>query len=286
MPTPPLPHLPPRDAEGHKGAYGRVLVIAGSRDMAGAAVLAGRAALRGGAGLVTVATTAGSQPVVAGRAVCCLTRGLPETPAGTLRLGALPELMRLAEASDVVALGPGLGVHPSTAALVGALVERATRPLVLDADGLNNLAGDLTPIDRAAGPRVLTPHPGEMARLADLPGPGAVQKARSETALAFAAEHGCVLVLKGHGTVVTDGDELFVNETGNPGMATAGSGDVLTGLLAALLGQGLAPLDAARLATHVHGLAGDLARARLGELALTALDLLDYLPAALTRIAS
>ena len=285
MPLPETTHLPPRDPEGHKGTYGRILIIAGSRDMAGAAVLVGLVALRGGAGLVTVATTASARPVVAGQAVCCLTRALPETPSGTLRLGALPELAKLAEDSDVVALGPGLGTNPSTAMLVRALVQQTPRPMVVDADALNNLADDLAPLAHARGPRVLTPHPGEMARLKGLAGPAPVQQARRETAVAFAAENRCVLALKGHGTVVTDGDRVYVNDTGNPGMATAGSGDVLTGLLAALIGQGIPPFDAACLAVHVHGLAGDIARDRLGEIAVTALDILEDLPYAFKKTA-
>ena len=272
-----LPDLPPRPARAHKGDFGRVLVVGGSRGMAGAAVLAGRSALRAGAGLVRVATAESAFPAVAAQLTCCLTQSLPETRAGTIALGARHVLARLAEANDVMALGPGLGRHPSTDLLVARLALRTERPMVLDADALNALAADPAALDRAAGPRVLTPHPGEMARLCatDVP---TVQADRQAVAGDFAHRHGCVVVLKGHETVATDGRRVYTSTTGNPGMATAGSGDVLTGVVAALLGQGLSPLDAAQLGVAVHGLAGDAARDRLGEVSLTARDIADALP--------
>lgn len=252
--------------------------------MAGAPALAGLAALRAGAGLVTVATPACVQPTVAAAALCCLTRGLPETPDGSLALRGCGELLDLANANDVVALGPGLGSRPSTAILARRLISRIERPMIVDADGLNALAQDLSPLKASPAPRVLTPHPGEMARLCGLSGPGRVQARRRKLAVEFAAANRCVLALKGHRTIVTDGSRLYVNTTGNPGMATAGAGDVLTGVVAALLGQGLSPFDAAQLAVHVHGLAGDMARDRLGETSVTATDILDALPAAFQSV--
>jgi len=247
--------------------------------MAGAASLAGQAALSSGAGLVTVACPAQVQPVVAALCPCYTTRPLPHHQ-GALSTRAWPELSALLDTVDVAAVGPGLGMAATTAHLVQRLAAQAPLPLVLDADGLNALAPDASPLDHAPAPRVLTPHPGEMARLAGLPNPGAVQRDRLAVASAFAAQRRCVVVLKGHETIVTDGERFYVNATGNPGMATGGSGDVLTGVVAALIGQGLAPFEAAQLAAHVHGLAGDLAAQRLGQLSLTAASLLDALPQA------
>jgi NAD(P)H-hydrate epimerase len=278
-----LPSLAPRPADSNKGHFGRVLVIAGSRGMAGAAVLCGSAALRGGAGLVRVAVPQEILPIVAAGNPCYMTAALPQDESGRLAGNAEAELLALAQANDVVALGPGLGQGPALAGLVAALVARTPAPLVLDADGLNNVRGRLDLLCSRSAPAVLTPHPGEFARLIQTDA-AAVQANRQELALRFAAEHGVVLVLKGHGTLVTDGQRLYRNSTGNPGMATGGTGDILTGLIAALLGQHLEPFAAAQLGVYLHGLAGDLARDRLGEVALIAADLLDDLPAAFRRL--
>jgi NAD(P)H-hydrate epimerase len=251
--------------------------------MAGAAVLAGRAALRGGAGLVRIATPYSAFPAVAARVTCCLTTPLPETRAGTISLGAGRRLEQWIRANDVLALGPGIGRHTSTDVLVRKLVADAPKPMVVDADGLNGLAPDVSALRRAAAPRVLTPHPGEMARLCGLETAADVQRRRSEAACEFARQNSCIVLLKGHQTVITDGDRLAVNQTGNPGMATAGSGDVLTGLIAALVAQGLEAYDAALLGAYLHGLAGDLARDRYGETALIASDILEFLPGAFQR---
>jgi NAD(P)H-hydrate epimerase len=273
-----LPSLPPRAPDSHKGTFGRVLVVAGSRGMSGAAILCATGALRGGAGLVHVALPADILPIVAAGNPCYMTAPLPYGDEGRLAGGTEEEVLRLAEANDVVAVGPGLGNTPAVAAVVTALLERTRKPLVIDADGLNVLHGRT---DRLRGrpATVLTPHPGEFGRLTDTP-IAAVQVRRQELAARFAGEHGVVLVLKGHGTVVTDGGRVFVNPTGNPGMATGGSGDVLGGLIAALLGQGLEPFAAAQLGVYLHGLAGDLARDDLGAPSLIATDLLAYLPRA------
>jgi NAD(P)H-hydrate epimerase len=275
-----LPVLPPRRPDSHKGDFGRVLLVAGSRGMSGAAVLCGTAALRGGAGLVRVAVAEGILPIVAAGNPCYMTAPLPQDEQGRLAAAAEADLLDLAWASDVVAVGPGLGRGPGPAALVAALVEKVAGPLVIDADGLNNLKHHTDRLRNRPGPTVLTPHPAEFARLADSDVP-TVQAHRQEMAGRFAADHGVVVVLKGHGTVVTDGRQVYLNATGNPGMATGGTGDVLTGIIAALLGQRLAPFAAAQLGVHLHGLAGDLARDAVGETALIATDLLQYLPAAL-----
>jgi len=280
-----LPELPPRRADSHKGDYGRILVLAGSRGMVGAAAMAGTAALRAGAGLVTIGTPRSVYPILAAQVTCCTTRPLPETPAGTLSDQGISAILRLAESFDVVALGPGLGQHPSTTRLVRHLVLKLPKPMVLDADGLNALAEDVAALRRAPAPRILTPHPGEMARLAGLSA-GRVQRSRKPVALRFARENHVVLVLKGHRSIVTDGRRAFVNPTGNPGMATGGAGDVLTGTIAALIGQRLGPYEAAVLGTYVHGLSGDLAAKQFGEVSLIATDVLDFLPQAFQKLAA
>jgi NAD(P)H-hydrate epimerase len=280
-----LPELAPRRADSNKGDYGRVLLLAGSRGMVGAAAMAGTAALRAGAGLVTIGTPRSVYPILAAQVVCCTTRPLPETPVGTLSDRGFSGILPWAESFDVVALGPGLGLHPSTTRLVRHLVLKLPRPMVLDADGLNALAEDVAVLRRAPAPRVLTPHPGEMARLAGL-NVGQVQQLRKRVALRFARENRVVLVLKGHRSIVTDGRRAFVNPTGNPGMATGGAGDVLTGTIAALIGQRLGPFEAAVLGAYVHGLSGDLAAKEIGEVGLIATDVLEFLPRAFQKLAA
>jgi NAD(P)H-hydrate epimerase len=274
-----LPHLPPRPLDSNKGAFGRILVVAGSRGMSGAAVLCASAALRGGAGLVRVATPEEVLPIVAAGNPCYMTAALPQDDQGQLADRAEAELLYLAQTNDVVAAGPGLGRGPALTALVLALLDKTSTPLVLDADALNAIQHQVSHLAGRTAPVILTPHPGEFARLLSLDVP-AVLARRQELATRFAHDAGVVLVLKGHGTLVTDGRQLYENTTGNPGMATGGTGDVLTGLIAALLGQGLKPFAAAQLGVYLHGLAGDLARDAIGEVALIASDLLLYLPAA------
>ena len=261
-----LPAVPFRSPEGHKGTYGHALIVAGSRGMSGAASLAGRSALRGGAGLVTVAVPAGIQPIVAGVEAAYMTVGLPETSAGCFSLRASKPLLQRAEQATAVAIGPGCGNSASVGCLVRELYASLLQPVLVDADGLNVLADDfLSGTFSAPGPRVLTPHPGEFARLLGSDTKW-VQSHRAELAAEFAARHNVVLLLKGRQTVISDGRRIAVNTTGNAGMATGGTGDVLTGLIAALLAQGWAPFEAAQLGAHLHGLAGDLAVARLGQL--------------------
>jgi NAD(P)H-hydrate epimerase len=276
-----LPTLAPRRADSHKGDFGRILVVAGSRGMSGAAVLCGSAALRGGAGLVRIALPAEILPIVAVANPCYMTAALPHDEQGRLSHAAEPELLALIKVNDVVAAGPGLGLSEGTARLIHALLQ-TDKPLVLDADGLNALQGDTGPLRNRKAPLIVTPHPGEFARLIhrDI---ATVQSQREELAVSFAAEHALVLVLKGHGTLVTDGRRLYRNKSGNPSMAKGGSGDVLTGLIAALSGQGLEAFQAACLGVCLHGMAGDLARDVLGEVAPIATDLLDYLPRAFQR---
>jgi NAD(P)H-hydrate epimerase len=274
-----LPHLAPRAADANKGDFGRVLVVAGSRGMSGAAALCAGAALRGGAGLVRVAVPEGILPLVAPVNPCWMTAPLPQDGDGRLAATAHDELVGLVRASTVAVLGPGLGQSAEVARLLLAVLAQTTTPLVLDADALNNLVPHLEQLGPPGRPTVLTPHPGEFARLSrsDVP---TVQAHRRDMALRFAAERGVVLALKGHQTIVTDGRRVYVNGTGNPGMATGGSGDVLGGLIAALIGQGLEAFAAAQLGVYLHGWAGDLARDELGEVSLIASDLVSYLPRA------
>jgi ADP-dependent NAD(P)H-hydrate dehydratase len=277
-----LPVLAPRAVDSNKGTYGRVLVVAGSRGMSGAAILCGGAALRGGAGLVYVAVPEGILGIVAGANPCYLTSPLPQDEHGRFADAAEPQLLALAEANTVLALGPGIGRSPALTGLVSAIVSRTKKPLVLDADGLNALESTVGTLSNRPAPLVLTPHPGEFARLlhTDI---ASVQARRQELAVEFASAHRLVLVLKGHATIVTDGRRVYHNTTGNPGMATGGTGDVLAGLIAALLGQGLEAFSAAQLGVYLHGLAGDLARDDLGEVSLIASDLLEYLPQVLSK---
>jgi NAD(P)H-hydrate epimerase len=274
-----VPRLPPRPLDSNKGTYGRVLIVSGSRGMSGAAVLCAGAALRGGAGLVRLAVPEGILPIVASANPCYTTAPLLEDSHGRLTAAALPELLELIRDNSAAGLGPGLGQSADVGSIVAAALEQTRTPLVLDADALNVLVGHLDALSKHQGPVILTPHPGEFARLlgCDIP---TVQARREELAARFAATHAVVLILKGHRTVVTDGRRLYLNTTGNPGMATGGSGDVLTGLLAALVGQKLEPFAAAQLGVYLHGLAGDLARAQVGEPSLIATDLLHHLPRA------
>src|SRR5262245_61899163 len=258
-----LPTLPPRARDAHKGNFGRVLVVAGSRGMSGAAVLCAWAALRGGAGLVRLAVPHSLLPLVAVANPCYMTAALPEDDRGRLDPLALEPVLDLAAASTVVVAGPGLGHGHGPQTVVRTLVSQLAIPLVLDADGLNALAGDLSPLHHRTGPAILTPHPGEFARLAGCD-TASVQADRAGQAARFAADHKVTLVLKGHGSIVTDGRRGYVNSTGNPGLATGGTGDVLAGLTAAMLAQGLEVFAAAQLGVFVHGRAGDLAAADLG----------------------
>jgi NAD(P)H-hydrate epimerase len=277
-----VPTLAPRPADSNKGNFGRVLIAAGSRGMAGAAVLCATAALRGGAGLVRVAVPSEIQPQVAAANPCYMTAPLPQDHDGQFALEAEGPLRGLLQASTVFALGPGLGRGPALTDLVARLLDAVSVPTVLDADGLYAVAPHTERLQRHQGRLVLTPHPGEFARLigSDV---ATVQASRQDLAVRFARDHNLTLVLKGHRTIVTNGRQLYVNTTGNPGMATGGTGDVLAGLIAALLGQGLAPFAAAQLGVYLHGLAGDLARDVLGEVSLIATDVIAYLPPAFVR---
>jgi NAD(P)H-hydrate epimerase len=273
-----LPRLAPRVATGHKGDYGRVLLLGGSRGMSGAIALAGMAALRSGAGLVTLGVPDPCLETVAAWEPCCMTVPLPSDAAGRFAASAAPRLLELAERATAVGCGPGWGQHPGLVSLARTLYTSLRQPLVVDADALNALAQSPDALGGAGGPRIITPHPGEFRRLTGVAEHAAApQQAR---AIDLAGQQGIVVVLKGHRTLVTDGQRTARNETGNPGMATGGAGDVLTGVITALLGQGVHAWEAARLGVYAHGLAGDLAAQQQTQLGMTARDLVQYLPAA------
>jgi ADP-dependent NAD(P)H-hydrate dehydratase len=275
--------LPPRSRDAHKGDFGRVLVVAGSKRMPGAAILCGFGALRGGAGLVTIATPEPALAIVAAATPCALFLPLPASRDGFIAAPALARLREAANDADVVVLGPGLGPEAATQATIRAFVLGLQKPLVLDADGLNAFVTSADTLARRSSPTILTPHPGELARL-DAKPIARDAKGRSERARAAATRFDAIVCLKGAGTVISDGTRAIVNRTGNPGMATGGSGDVLAGLLAALLARMRDPFDAAVLAVHVHGHAGDLAAKRRGQTALIATDLVEFLGDALKLV--
>lgn len=252
-----------RRRESHKGDYGRVFLLAGSRGYTGAPVLAAQGALRTGAGLVFLGVPEDIYPIVAVKCTCAM-------------VFPLDKIWDRAKACDAALVGPGMGLE--NAALARSFLTEFSGPLVVDADGINALAGHIDRLDERQAPTVLTPHEGEFARLTGCALP---VENRPEAARNFAQKHRCVLVLKGHRTVTAlpNGD-LYVNTTGNPGMACGGSGDVLAGMIASLLGQGFEPGRAAYTAVCLHGRAGDLAARKLGEYAMTAQDLADFLPQA------
>jgi ADP-dependent NAD(P)H-hydrate dehydratase / NAD(P)H-hydrate epimerase len=266
----------PRAPDAHKGSFGHVLIVAGSRGKTGAAHLAATGALRSGAGLVTVATPRSCQMTVAALGPEYMTEGLDEGPSGTVAADALERVLSLEK--DVVAVGPGLGTGEGPSAFVHGLLQRSQVPLVMDADALNAFAGDPNRIVGRDGLDVIvTPHPGEMARLLGVD-PQEVQANRLDAARRLATSQRLYVVLKGHRTIIATPDgKAFINPTGNPGMATGGTGDVLTGMIAAWLGQLLDAEAACRLAVYLHGAAGDLAEADEGELSMTAADLAGHL---------
>ncbi len=280
------PALAPRRRGGHKGDYGHVLVVAGSPGKAGAAVLTARGAVRSGAGLVTVAVPETVLGVVDAASVESMSQPLPVTGAGALADEAVAAVLAAVEGKDALALGPGLGQLPDTAAAIRRIALETDLPLVLDADGLNAFGGALASLAERRGETVLTPHPGELARLLGV-STAEVVGDRVGAARRAAELAGAIVALKGHRTLVADPlGGVAVNPTGNPGMATGGSGDVLTGMIAALAGQGMGAALAARLGVYLHGLAGDLAARERGEISLSAGDLVERLPAAFERLAS
>ncbi len=288
-----LAKIPKRPRGAHKGDFGRVLVVGGCRGMIGAVGLAANAALRGGAGLVSFAAPDVVQKSIATTCPCATSVPLASGSDGELADYSVRQFRKALSQCDVLALGPGMGVGLGQQMLVRAALDQE-KPLVLDADGLNNLVKiENWPAMRRC-PLVITPHPGEFGRLRGM-STEEVQADREQ--LAVKAMHewedqhaedmpDMVCALKGKGTIVTDGRRVYVNTSGNPGMATGGSGDILTGLIGALIGQGLELFDAACLGVFCHGRAGDLAAKEFGEVSLIASDLLDFLPQAIGEVSA
>jgi len=278
------PLIGPRPAESNKGSYGHVLVVGGSLGKAGAAAMAGMAALRTGAGLSTVAAPKSILGTVAGFYPELMTEPLQETKKGTIAASARKRIEEMAKGKSVLAIGPGISRDPQTAALVRALFARIEVPMVVDADGLNAFEGRNRELNGKGRTVVITPHPGEMARLAGC-NVDEVQKDRLGIARKFARKHEVIVVLKGHRTLVAQPDgEAWVNTTGNPGMATGGTGDILTGMVAGMIAQHpRQAFEAVLAAVHLHGLAGDTMRESVGEHSLVATDLLRGLASAFER---
>lgn len=271
-----------RQANTHKGTYGHALVIAGSPGKAGAALMAGRSALRAGAGLVTLAVPENLRIPLEIPTLEVMTAALPETTQGTLSLDAFDTIMDLLDEKRVLALGPGLSTHPSTVELVHRLIQSVEIPMVIDADGINAIAQMPDVLLEAKAPIILTPHPGEMGRLV----PNiAIQSNRIEVAQETAHRYNAFIVLKGARTIIAAPDgNVYVNPTGNPGMATAGSGDVLTGVIAGLISQNVLPVEAAKAGVFLHGLAGDIVAAEKGYYGLIAGDVLEAIPYAIKHL--
>jgi NAD(P)H-hydrate epimerase len=286
--------LTTRNRESHKGTYGHVYIVAGSRGKSGAALMAGQSALRAGAGLVTLLLPTGLQRHVAGRVPELMTEPLPETPEGTLDTAALEPILGFAKQADAIVIGPGLTTHDATKRLVQELVRLSPAPIVLDADGINAFAGKPEVLRNDAGRAVvITPHPGEMARLLGT-SIFQVQAHRLETALRCSREYGWCTVLKGYRSIVATPDgRVRINPTGNPGMATGGTGDILAGMIGRFLaawglrfhGADLLALgDYVGTAVYLHGLAGDIAAAEKSEESLVATDLVTSMPKAFLSI--
>lgn len=277
--------LPKRRPDSHKGLNGHVGVIAGSHGYTGAAVLCATGALRSGSGLVTLAVANSLRGIMEAKTTEVMTRTLPELAGGAIGLKSVPYVEELANHWDVIALGPGMGRHSETQAAIREIIRNAEKPLVIDADGINALAGHMDVIHQADAMVILTPHPGEMGQLTGL---SALQVNQDRIGIARRTAHqwGSIIVLKGAPTVVAfpDGD-VYINTTGNAGMATGGTGDVLTGVIAALIAQGLSSHDAALTGVYIHGLAGDIV-AQAGLVGLIAGDLLQALPAAVAGLQS
>jgi NAD(P)H-hydrate epimerase len=278
--------VPVRKPDSHKGTYGHVVVIAGSRGKTGAAILASRACMRAGAGLTTLAAPRSLNDVFASAMIEVMTEPLRDTAEEEIEALTDEEWRRLLERKTVALFGPGIGVTDSTRNNLRWLLRHLNIPWVIDADGLNNLALDIDRLRKARTAPILTPHPGEMARLLGKDA-STVNRDRIGVARAFATEHRCYVVLKGARTVLaTPAGKIAINPTGNPGMASGGMGDVLAGILAALLAQRLSPEEAMKLAVYLHGLVADRIAAERGMIGMIASDIIDGLPAAMRSLSA
>lgn len=272
--------IPPRKLDSHKGDYGHVFILAGSRGLTGAAYLASRACILSGSGLVTLGIPEGLNSIMEAKLTEVMTKPLKETKELSLSLAALGQISEILPQFDALAIGPGLSQNPQTQKLVHKLLPIARKPMIIDADGINALIGRLQLLDEIKGEVIITPHPGELSRLINVK-TTKIHQNRIKIAKGLAKRYNLVVVLKGYRTVVADcRGKTYINKTGNPGMASAGCGDVLTGIIAAFLGQGMSTYSAAKLAVYIHGLAGDYAAREKGQLSLIASDILNELPQA------
>ena len=264
--------LPDRDPFAHKGKFGKILLLCGSEGYTGAAALASMGALRSGAGLVFLGVPRSIYAIEAVKLTEPVVFPLPDAD-GKLSADAIPEILERLPKMDAVLLGPGLGQSQGVLEVVKTVLEQATCPVVLDADGINVVAKHRDILRGRTAPTILTPHDGEFARL-----DGVIGTDRVAAAEQMARELGCIMLLKGHQTVITDGTSTYINHTGNPGMAVGGSGDVLAGIIVSLLGQGIAPLEAAACGAWLHGAAGDLCAKEMGQYGMLPTDMLNVLP--------
>lgn len=267
-----LEALPNRNPNGHKGSFGKVMLLCGSRGFTGAAYFASMGALRAGAGLVYLGVPESIYTIEAVKLNEPVVFSLPDRE-GKMSADAVPQIVERLPAMDAVLVGCGLGVSEGTLAVVRTVLENAVCPVILDADGINVLSGNMDVLRGRRYPTILTPHDGEFLRAG-----GELGEDRMTCAASFAAKYGCILLLKGHRTCITDGYTGYINRTGNPGMAAGGSGDVLAGVLTGLLGQKIEPLTAAACAAWLHGAAGDLCAEELGQYAMLPTDMLNALP--------
>ncbi len=279
-----LPPLPSRMPESHKGDYGRVLVIAGSAGMTGAGAMASIASLRSGVGVVLWALPKSLNSVAESMFPEIMTLPIPDTPSGAPAMDAREILVEAARETNCVVLGPGLPVAGDTGELMRLLIPEIFPTLIIDGGAFSAIGTEFMIIRKRQGPTIITPHPGEMGRITGKTG-AQVQEKRQDFAVKYAKHSGAIVALKGMGTIVTDGNSVYVNESGNAGMSTAGSGDVLCGVISALVGQGLQPFEATKLGVYLHGLAGDIAAEELGMHGVIASDIASRLPAAFRHYA-
>jgi NAD(P)H-hydrate epimerase len=276
--------LKPRSPDAHKGHHGHLLVLAGSPGKTGAAAMASQAALRAGAGLITLGIPSSLNAVMEAKLTEVMTEPLPESTAGSMSMESWPKIQGLLEGKKAVALGPGISTNPETKDLIHRIIISSSAPLVIDADGITALAEDCALLKKATAPMILTPHPGEMARLLEA-SVQEVQDDRIGVAQGFAVKHGIYLVLKGAQTVIAEPDgDLYINSTGNSGLASGGTGDVLTGMIAGFVSQGYSLGEASRLGVYLHGYIADSIAAEQGEIGLTATDLLARIPVTLKTV--
>jgi len=264
--------LPDRDSYAHKGNFGKILLLCGSRGYTGAAALATMGALRSGAGLVYLGVPESIYAIEAVKLNEAIVFPLPDKD-GKLSIDALSEILKMLPGMDAVLFGPGWGKSEANFLIARAILESCEKPVVVDADGINVVAGHMDIVRERKAPTIFTPHPGEFARMG---GDNALD--RQAAAETFAREYGCILLLKGHDTVITDGDQTYINTTGNPGMAVGGSGDTLSGVIVSLIGQGINPLEAAACGAWLHGAAGDICAREIGQYGMLPTDMVEALP--------